>query len=960
VTRLGRSRKTQRVRAGLLPPGEGARRADEGASACLNALTRPLATLSRWGRARATAVCLLLLPLTVLLAENPQRGAPPAPSTLGLEQGTLNFDTPDFTLKLVKASQTVAALQPKGANGFDFTPADRLEARASDRFNSLGDLTFRARQGTTGPWQDYSSSAARRPVEALPAVAPVLAAANLAATLPANSPFQVTRRWLIDGRRLVLSFELKNTTANPVQIGALGLPMIFNNMLTGRQLSQMEQVNSFHDPAINQDGGYLQVTRLNGHGPALLVVPNGHTPFEAWRLLSEPNGPNNMFSRGNPYEGSFEWMAHSAAFAENEWKGKQQWNPPTLATVAPGETRTYSLKFLVSPEIRNIEQTLIDAGRPVAVGIPGYILPMDIEGNLYLRYPARVKSIKSEPAGAVAIESSGAPKDWRGYTLRGKTWGRARLSIIYEDGTSQSLNYHVTKPAAEAVSDLGRFLFTRHWFVDPNDPFRRSPSIMTYDRANNRIVTQDARAWIAGLGDEGGSGPWLTAAMKEFGQPKKDEIEKFEQFIDGVLWGGLQYSEGPRQYGVKKSLFYYDRAALPDFPYDPNINWGSWTSWNKNAAESVSRAYDYPHVVAAYWSMYRVARNYQGLVTHHPWDWYLKQAFETANYLGTHPNIGNSRDGLMDGSIFLMLLEDLKRENWPQQASVLEGQLKMRAEEWNRRPVPFGSEMAWDSTGQEQIYGITKYFGYDDKAQITLDSILGYMPSIPHWGYNGNARRFWDFFYGAAPGGTSERQIHHYGSGLNAIPVLSAFRDKPEDFHLLRVGYGGAMGGLSNIDEEGFASAAFHSFPQNMRWDTYSGDYGPNFFGVAVNAATYIVNDVQFGWQAFGGNLKVDGGWVKIKPLDALRQRIYIAPRGLWLTLDSGTFDSIEVNTRTHAVRVGLSPSTSTAPLARLRIEQPAKVAGVGLYLPQEKLSSERGAFTVTLQNRVTWLELTD
>jgi hypothetical protein len=911
---------------------------------------------------RKLALAVLAVPLLVLMAQNPQRGAAPAPATLGLEQGTLDFDTPDFTLKLVKASQTIAALQPKGADPFDFTPADRLVNRASDRFNSVGDLTFRARSGNTGPWQDYSTAAARKPVEALDVSLPVLAAANLAATLPANSPVQIVRRWSLDKGRLVLQFELKNTTPGPVQIGALGLPMIFNNMLTGRPLVQMEQVNSFYDPAINGDGGYVQVTRLNGHGPALVVVPQGRTPFEAWRLLVEPNGPNNMFSRGNPYEGSFEWMVHSSAYAENEWKGNQQWNPPTMATLAPGESKTYGVKFLVSPEIRDIENTLIANSRPVAVGIPGYILPMDIEGKLFLNYPGKVNSIKSEPTGAMTIEADSSTKaGWKAYTLHGKTWGRVRLSIAYEDGTNQALNYYVTKPAAQAVSDLGTFLFTRHWYVAPNDPFRRSPSIMTYDRANNRIVTQDARAWIAGLGDEGGSGPWLTAAMKEFGQPKKEEIEKFERFVDGVLWGGLQYSEGPRLYGVKKSLFYYDRAALPDFPYETTFNWGSWTSWNKTASEAVNRAYNYPHVVAAYWSMYRVARNYEGLVTRHPWDWYLKQAFETANYLGTHPNIGNSRDGLMDGSIFLMLLEDLKRENWQAQAATLEGQLKTRADEWNRRPVPFGSEMAWDSTGQEQIYGLTKYFGYADKAQITLDSVLGYMPAIPHWGYNGNARRFWDFFYGAAPGGSSERQIHHYGSGLNAIPVLSAFRDTPLDVHLLRVGYGGAMGGLSNIDQEGFASAAFHSFPQNMRWDTYSGDYGPNFFGVATNAGTYIVNHPDFGWQAFGGNLKVDGAWVKVKPLDAFRQRFYIASRGLWLTLDSGTFDSVEVNTRTHAVRVGLSASTPAAPRARLRVEQPAKTAGIVAYRPKDTLETERGAAVVPLQNsKVTWIELSN
>jgi hypothetical protein len=864
-------------------------------------------------------------------------------------------------LKLVRASQTIAALEPKGANGFDFTPADRLESRASDRFNSLGDITFRVRVGDSVEWKDYSTSAPRRPVSTLPATLPVLAAANLAATLPADCPLEVTRSWLIERGRLVLRFEVKNKTATPVRIGALGLPMIFNNMLRGRQLSQMQEVNSFTDPAINQDGGYVQVTRLNGQGPALLVVPDGKTPLAAWRLLNEPNGPNNVFQRGNPYEGVFEWMVHSAAYAENEWKGRQQWNAPTLSVLQPGQTERYGVAFLVAPEIRDVEKTLIANSRPVAVGVPGYILPTDVDARLFLNYPRKVTSITTDPPRAIAITENAATKgDWKSYTLRGRTWGRAQLLVTYEDGTKQAISYTVIKPASEAVADLGRFLFTRQWYVNPDDPFGRSPSVMTYDRGNNRIVLQDARAWIAGLGDEGGSGPWLTAAMKIFGQPNKEEVEKFEQFIDGVLWGNLQYSEGPRQYGVKKSVFYYDPAALPNFPYDPTINWGSWTSWNKAAAEAVNRAYDYPHVTAAYWSMYRLARNTQGLVTRHTSNWYLNQAFQTANYLGTHNNIGNGRDGLMDGTIFLMLLDDLKREGWQAQAAALEGQLKARADEWNRRPLPFGSEMAWDSTGQEQIYGVTKYFGYHDKAKITLNSILGYMPSVPHWGYNGNARRFWDFFYGAAPGGTTERQIHHYGSGLNAIPVLSAFRDDPSDFYLLRVGYGGAMGGLSNIDQEGFASAAFHSYPQNMRWDTYSGDYGPNFFGVAVNAGTYLIRHEEFGWLAFGGNVRVDGEWIKLKPLDAFRRRVFVAPLGLWLELDAGTFDSVEVHSRTNAVRVGLSPAASYESNARLRVEQPAKIAGVGTYRTRETFANEQGALTIPLRRTLRWVELTD
>ena len=222
---------------------------------------------------------------------------------------------------------------------------------------------------------------------------------------------------------------------------------------------------------------------------------------------------------------------------------------------------------------------------------------------------------------------------WKLFTLRGKTWGRARLAITYADGSKQSVSYYITKPASQAVADLGHFLFTKQWFVDDNDPFHRSPSVMSYNRAADKLVTQDSRVWIAGLGDEGGSGSWLAAAMKEFGQPNPEELAKYEQFIDKVLWGGIQYKEGPKTYGVRKSLFFYSPKDLPDFQYNASLNWGSWTSWNKTASEAIDRAYNYPHVVAAYWSMYRLARNHDGLISNHSWDWYLDHAYQTIKFL---------------------------------------------------------------------------------------------------------------------------------------------------------------------------------------------------------------------------------------------------------------------------------------------------------------------------------------
>src|SRR5215472_13919947 len=485
----------------------------------------------------------------------------PAPSaaTPGamLNGGILTLDTPAFTLKLVKSSQTVAALQPKADPNFDFTPGDLLTQRSQNGYYHLGDLDLRVRQGASGPWVGYSTAFSRTPVTAISTSATVLAAADLTPTLPSDLPLRITRSWLLESGTLTMRFTLTNTSSQPVQIGALGIPMVFNNVLTGRSLDQAHAICSFYDPYIGEDAGYLQVTRLSGHGPALVVVPDGRTPFEAYSpIVDSPRGQARLFADPTPrsvtFEGFMNWMVHSQAYAEDAWKNAVPWNPATMATLAPGQSRNYGVRFLLSDSIRGIEKTLASAKRPVAVGLPGYILPMDIEGSLFLKPPQPVHSMEVEPRDALTIKRAAASGAWARYTVQGRKWGRARLAITYADGTVQSVQYMVTKPEVDAVADLGRFLTTRQWFVDPKDPFHRSPSITTYDREENRIVTQDTRVWIAGLGDEGGSA-WLSEAMKLLGRPDPGEIATYQEFIDKVVWGGLQISEGPRQFAVRNS-----------------------------------------------------------------------------------------------------------------------------------------------------------------------------------------------------------------------------------------------------------------------------------------------------------------------------------------------------------------------------------------------------------------------
>src|SRR5205085_10096806 len=119
--------------------------------------------------------------------------------------------------------------------------------------------------------------------------------------------------------------------------------------------------------------------------------------------------------------------------------------------------------------------------------------------------------------------------------------------------------------------------------------------------------------------------------------------------------------------------------------------------------------------------------------------------------------------GQMEGEAFLSILADLKREGLDTEARSVEAAMRKRVDHWLTLSYPFGSEMPWDSTGQPEVYAWLRYFGKQAEADATREVILGYDPAIPGWGYNGNARRYWDFLYGGKLQ-RIERQIHHYGS----------------------------------------------------------------------------------------------------------------------------------------------------------------------------------------------------
>lgn len=834
-------------------------------------------------------------------------GAAPGTSLARMLETPAKVESDDLTLRLLPNTQTPVALSPKGMD-FDFTVGDKIRQRLAGGFYHLGDVTFRAHAGS-GPWKTFKTNSVPSAAKTVDAAGSL---ADLTETVGPHCPVSIERRWLNDRGRLVMRVVVRNKTDQPVELGAFGVAMVFNNNFIGRSLDDVHERCSLADPYIGGDAGYLQITRVNGAGPVLLVLPECGTGFEAYRPLGDEPTP-----RSCTFEGFYEWTVHSKAYAENEWKKAVPWNAPTARTLQPGEKAQYGFVFVTAPGMDAIEKTLAAQGHPVAVGLPGYVLPMDQRFRLMIRGSSEIKSITVEPSSTLSITAEAEPtaNGWRGYSVEGNREGTARVVVAYAGGRRQFIHYKVIPSQAEQVERVARFHQEKQWYTDVKDPFKRTYSYMGWDRDADALVLQDTAVFNAGLSDECGAGPNLLMAMKNLLMPDPKQVEQLEQYVDHALWGNLQYKDN---YGVKASLFYWDPKTHPGYYTIP----GGW--WDKPRSDITWRAYNYPHQAAVYWSLYRLARNHEGLVKSHSWDWYLRQAYRTALVMRDHCGPKDftflAQYGLMDGAVFLEILADLRREGWTKEADELEKYNKTRMAIWKSLKYPYGSEMPWDTTGQEEVYLWARHFGETASADTTLKAVRAYTPIVPNWGYNGSSRRYFDSAcYGHRA--LLARELQHYGASLNAIPLLDAFRRDGHNLDLLRAGYAGANGVLCNIDSRGRSSMCFLADPAVMDYEPFSGDYGSAFFGFVQNAGSYAVRDKEFGWLGFGCQVSENKSVLTVVPQDAFRSRVYLAPVKLSLVLDAGTFERVQYDTISGKVHLTFAPATSHTRTALLRIE---------------------------------------
>ena len=479
-------------------------------------------------------------------------------------------------------------------------------------------------------WTQYSSAAGGgTAVTPLPLRPHEIAAVDLGPALAMGAagaaPARVVRRLAVDPGRgdLLLRFEVQNPAQGNLELAAFGTSMVFDQIFTGRSLVQVAEESSFTDPCISLRAGYVTVVSTTGRGPVLLLLPepDAGAPqpgIQAWRMLTEDPTPRSV-----TFEGFYELMELSSAWAAQEWRGVLPWNPATALTLPPNGSATFAYRITTAPSVDAVEETLLELGRPVVSANNGYVISMPSQsGTAAVRVRRRCPGAAcrrvvnaSLTGGAplalcVATGSSAVP-GVQACTAAAARWlptadetavelrlispgtglqGRARLEVLFGDGTSAVIQLFLQADAPAVVQSHADFLRVHQFRDAHDDAFHRTAALMNWDRDRGAQILQEARAWIAGLSDECGAGPGVYLASKVLFAPHESEVQLLDRYVHSVLWGSeasraAGWTVQSNNYGVRASMFF---SGLEHFNYTVE------PCWDEARSKTLWRSYNYP------------------------------------------------------------------------------------------------------------------------------------------------------------------------------------------------------------------------------------------------------------------------------------------------------------------------------------------------------------------------------
>ena len=749
---------------------------------------------------------------------------------------------------------------------------------------------------------------------------------NHANTGSPGRSLQLSQTFNTSREKLVWTFTLLNSGAQPLTVEDLALPLPYNSG-GGENPTEIFEQRVIKHHFIAGNNSFLFWERPTGVGPYLVMVPQPGTSME-------------YFSTNAPGEGrgAFQAFIHSAFTGPAETRGSWR-QPHTALTLPAGGKKNYGFVFRWAKDYDGIRRILVEEGLIDIRVMPGMTIPTDLDATISLNTRQKISALLPEFPAATSIKN--IPGTVR-YNIKFSHPGENRITLQYGAGYKTYLEFFVTEPLETLYKKRAAFIVDRQQHKDPSKWYDGLFSV--YDMKNHVLRGPDnpdyfdtsRLSYVLTCDDPALCKAPFVAAKNVF-YPDQHEIDAVEYYIEHFVWGKLQRTdkETPYPYGVYGTPSWKvnrDTVRRRANGKDPNRD-----------KMHVWRSYDYPHIMMLYYEMYKIATRYPGKTHYLDAKGYLERARETAKAFFKYPYeilpwYETYKWGCYNELLVVDLAKDLDLAGFHEDASFLRS-------EWEKKvkyflyddPYPFRSEYAIDATAFESSHALARYAVLNT---LQPDSNLWYDKNLKKWYSHPHiekqdAARFMDrqiaanmalrgciepayYYLGSDFRGRSDNFTLTYMTQMGGWSILDYglhFSKDPSDY--IRLGYAAYLApfALMNTgtastnygswypgkDNDGASGWAFESQQYTNTWIQkpqgrgpwyYDGEVDLGYGGATQMAATVITDDPVFGLVAYGGSLVIKDKDLYVLPKDGLRCRIFYRRKedGFDLELDRDGF----------------------------------------------------------------------
>lgn len=592
----------------------------------------------------------------------------------------------------------------------------------------LGDVVFRFRNGG-GPWQHGSTAGSRSARTSRKSETNGEHSIDfIYRSTPANSDgirgFDFDETYTLRGNVLLWSLTLRNQTDRPLEIGDIGLPLLFNTIYA-RDPSITYGKRVIRHSYIAGDNSFIFLTRANGAGPYLLMTPQSGTHLEFFEPTirgGHADSTASVFYPRSAWEGLYTAYIHAAAEGKG-FETQGTWRQPLTSKVLaprdrPGSSVTYTFQFQWAPDYRAIRDLLVRNGLIDVKVAPGMVIPSDLSAEVALRTREPIHAVTAEyPSDTDVIALPSRIKGTSIFRIHFHRLGENEIAVSFGQGRHTLLEYDVIEPLETVIRKRAAFLAEHQQVHDPAKWYDGEFSL--WDMRSGTLRTPDDPAgldpYMVGGSDDPdlSKAPYIAAVDEAF--PNDQQIAAVEYYLEHFVWGKLQRTgdEEPFPYGIYGSPSWY-------------VNRSSKIGYNSggNGREHMWRTFDYTHLVQLYFEMYRIAKLYPERVHYLDAAGYLDRAYRTAlAYFQVPSQIhmeapwdfrGWTDWAYTQGAFHEVFIPDvidaLEAEKRPAEATQLEAEWKKKVMYFlYDAPYPYGSEMWFDTTAFESTEAIGRY-----------------------------------------------------------------------------------------------------------------------------------------------------------------------------------------------------------------------------------------------------------